>query len=194
MIFSPTPLAGAFIIDPEPRRDDRGSFTRLFCRREFEAHGLDADVAQANAAFTGARGIVRGLHFQFPPAAETKLIRCTHGAILDVIVDLRPESASYLEHIAVELTAGNGRSLYVPKRFAHGYQVLEDDTEVTYLVGEFYTPEAESGLRYDDPRLSIAWPLPVTDLSDKDRRWPPVADIEPTLRARMAGSSRVGPA
>lgn len=194
MIFTPTSLAGAFIIDPEARRDERGFFTRLFCQREFEAHGLDPTVVQANAAFNGARGIVRGLHFQYPPAAETKLIRCTHGAVADVIVDLRPESPTYLAHLVVELTAANRRSLYVPKRFAHGYQVLEDDTEVTYLVGEFYTPDAEGGLPYDDSRLAIPWPLPVTDLSAKDRRWSPLAVAEPALRSRMADPALVRPA
>jgi dTDP-4-dehydrorhamnose 3,5-epimerase len=194
MIFTETRLAGAFLIDAEPRRDARGSFTRLFCRHEFEAHGLDPRVAQANAAFNGPRGIVRGLHFQYPPAAETKLVRCSHGAILDVIVDLRPESPTFLEHIGVELTAANGRSLYIPKRFAHGYQVLEDNTEVTYLAGEFYTPEAEDGLAYDDPRLEIAWPQPITGMSDKDRRWPPLASAETALRARMTDPPEARPA
>ena len=112
------------------------------------------------------------MHFQFPPAAETKLVRCTRGAILDIIVDLRPESPTYLEHVAVELTADNHRALYVPERFAHGYQVLEDNTETSYQVGEFYTPGAEGGLRYDDPRLGLNWPLPVTEISDKDLAWP----------------------
>jgi dTDP-4-dehydrorhamnose 3,5-epimerase len=128
---------------------------------------------------------VRGLHFQYPPAAEAKLIRCSRGGVVDVIVDLRPESPTYLEHVAVELTAANLRSLYVPRRFAHGYQALEDNTEVTYLVDEFYTPEAEGGLAHDDPRLAIVWPLPVAGISDKDRQWPPLASAEPALRARM---------
>jgi dTDP-4-dehydrorhamnose 3,5-epimerase len=178
MIFTETKLAGAFIVDLELRGDDRGFFARAFCQREFEAHGLEPVIAQANISFNYRRGTVRGLHFQVPPHAETKFVRCTRGAILDVIVDLRPESPTYLQHVAVELTAANRRALYVPERFAHGYQVLEDDTETTYQVGEFYAPAAESGLRYNDPRLAIEWPLPVTDISDKDQRWPLLEQVE----------------
>ena len=140
MIFTETKLAGAFVIDLERREDDRGFFARTFCQHEFEEHGLKPVIAQANVAFNKRRGTLRGMHFQYPPAAETKLVRCTRGAILDIIVDLRPESPTYLEHVAVELTADNGRALYVPERFAHGYQVLEDATETSYQVGEFYTP------------------------------------------------------
>jgi dTDP-4-dehydrorhamnose 3,5-epimerase len=125
------------------------------------------------------------MHFQFPPAAETKFVRCTRGAIVDVIVDLRPESPTYLQHISVELTAGNRRGLYVPERFAHGYQVLEPETETTYQVGEFYTPSAEGGLRYSDPRLAIEWPLPPSEISDKDRDWPLLEVSEPAIRERM---------
>lgn len=187
MKFTETKLAGAFIIDLEPRGDDRGFFARSFCAREFEAHGLKPVIAQANISFNYRKGTVRGLHFQFPPAAETKFVRCSRGAIVDVIVDLRPESPTYLEHVAVELTAENRRGLYVPERFAHGYQVLEDNTETTYQVGEFYTPAAESGLRFDDARLAIAWPLPAGDMSDKDRRWPLLADAEAGIRERMQG-------
>ena len=185
MIFTETKLKGAFIVDLEPRGDDRGFFARAFCQREFDVRGLKPVVAQANISFNYQRGTVRGLHFQFPPAAETKFVRCSRGAILDVIVDLRPESPTYLEHVAVELTADNRRALYVPERFAHGYQVLEDDTETTYQVGEFYTPAAESGLRYSDWRLAVAWPLPVTDMSEKDRSWRVLEQAEPEIRARM---------
>lgn len=185
MIFTETALPGAFLVDLAARRDERGFFARSFCQREFGDRGLKPVVAQANIAFNRRRGTVRGLHFQFPPAAETKLVRCTRGAIHDVIVDLRPESPTYLQHVAVELTAGNHRALYVPERFAHGYQVLEDDTEVTYQVGAFYTPEAEGGLQYDDPRLGIAWPLVVTEISEKDRSWPALDDAEPAIRKRM---------
>jgi len=185
MLFTETALRGAFIIDLEPRSDERGFFARTFCQKEFEAHGLKPLIAQANLSFNYRRGTVRGLHFQFPPAAETKFVRCTRGAILDVIVDLRPESPTYLRHAAVELSAGNRRGLFVPERFAHGYQVLEDDTETTYQVGEFYTPAAESGLRYSDPKLAIAWPLPATDMSEKDRLWPLLEEAEPQIRARM---------
>lgn len=185
MIFTETTLPGAFVIDIDARRDERGFFARTFCQREFGERGLEPLVAQVNVAFNRRRGTLRGLHFQFPPVAETKLVRCTRGAIYDVIVDLRPESPTYLQHAAVELTAENRRSLYVPERFAHGYQVLADDTEVTYQVGEFYTPEQEGGLRHDDPRLAIAWPLPVSELSDKDTTWAALAEVEPVLRARM---------
>jgi dTDP-4-dehydrorhamnose 3,5-epimerase len=189
VLFRETPLAGAFIIDIDRRGDDRGFFARSFCQREFEQHGLKPLVAQCNVSFNVQRGIVRGLHFQFPPAAETKYIRCTRGAIVDIIVDLRPESPTFLQHIAVELTAENRRGLYVPERFAHGYQVLVDDTETTYQVGEFYTPEAESGLRFDDPALSIVWPLPPTGMSPKDRAWPLLKDSESEIRRRMAADA-----
>jgi dTDP-4-dehydrorhamnose 3,5-epimerase len=185
MIFTETKLRGAFIVDLEPRGDARGFFARAFCQREFEAHGLKPVIAQANISFNYKKGTLRGMHFQWPPAAETKFVRCSRGGILDVIVDLRPESATYLQHVAVELTADNRRGLYVPERFAHGYQVLEDNTETTYQVGEFYTPAAESGLRYSDWRLAIAWPLPVTDISEKDAAWKLLDEVEPELQARM---------
>ncbi len=185
MTFTETRLKGAFIVDLEPRGDDRGFFARSFCQREFEAHGLKPLIAQANISFNYRKGTVRGLHFQFPPAAETKFVRCSRGAIVDVIVDLRPESPTWLQHAAVELSADNRRGLYVPERFAHGYQVLEDGTETTYQVGEFYTPSAESGLRYSDPRLAIAWPLPASDMSPKDQAWALLEDVEPELRRRM---------
>jgi dTDP-4-dehydrorhamnose 3,5-epimerase len=186
MIFTETALAGAFIIDIEPRGDSRGFFARAFCQHEFEEHGLKPTIAQANLAYNATRGTLRGMHFQYPPAAETKLVRATRGAILDIIVDLRPESPTYLEHIAVELTADNHRALYVPERFAHGYQVLEDQTETSYQVGEFYAPEHEGGLRYDDPRLGLTWPLPVGEMSVKDAGWRLLDDIEGELKQRMA--------
>jgi dTDP-4-dehydrorhamnose 3,5-epimerase len=185
VIFAETHLAGAFVIELERREDDRGFFARAFCQHEFEEHGLEPVIAQANLAFNKRRGTLRGMHFQYPPAAETKLVRCTRGAIRDIIVDLRPESPTYLDHVSVELTADNRRALYVPERFAHGYQVLEDDTETTYQVGEFYAPEYEGGLRYDDARLALDWPLPVGELSDKDRAWPLLDDVEDELKTRM---------
>jgi dTDP-4-dehydrorhamnose 3,5-epimerase len=185
MIFEETQLAGAFVVGLERREDDRGFFARTFCQHEFADHGLKPTIAQANVAFNRQRGTLRGMHFQYPPAAETKLVRCTRGAILDIIVDLRPESPTYLGHVAVELTGDNHRALYVPERFAHGYQVLEDDTETTYQVGEFYTPAAEGGLKYDDPRLGLEWPLPVTELSPKDAAWKSLDEIEPELQAKM---------
>ncbi len=186
MIFTETKLSGAFVIDIERREDNRGFFARTFCQREFEEHGLEPVIAQANIAFNRRKGSLRGMHFQFPPAAETKLVRCTRGAIADVIVDLRSESPTYLHHVSVELTADNYRALYVPKRFAHGYQVLEDGTETSYQVGEFYAPGLEGGLRFDDPGLGLVWPLPVTEMSDKDRAWALLDEVGADLAARMA--------
>ena len=186
MIFTETKLKGAYLIDLERRDDSRGFFARTFCQNEFEAHGLKKTIAQANTAFSFNKGTLRGMHFQYPPAAETKLLRCTRGAILDIIVDLRPESPTYLDHIAVELTADNHRSLYVPERFAHGYQTLRDNTETSYQVGEFYTPGCEGGLLYSDPRLQLRWPLPVAVISEKDALWQSLDAIEPRLKAQMS--------
>jgi dTDP-4-dehydrorhamnose 3,5-epimerase len=146
-------------------------------------------IAQANVAFNHKIGTLRGMHFQFPPSAETKLVRCTRGAILDIIVDLRPESPTYLDHVAVELNEDNYRALYVPERFAHGYQVLRDKTETSYQVGEFYTPGSEGGLMYNDPRLGLRWPLPVSVMSDKDRAWKLLSEQEGELKARMSLSA-----
>jgi dTDP-4-dehydrorhamnose 3,5-epimerase len=186
MIFSETKLKGAFIIDVEHRRDNRGYFARAFCQREFTEHGLKPVIAQANIAFSTKKGTLRGMHFQYPPSAETKLVRCTRGAILDVIVDLRPESPTYLDHVAVELTAENCRAIYVPERFAHGYQVLEDGTETSYQVGEFYAPASEGILRYSDAQLKLQWPLPVTEISPKDAAATLLDEIEPELRRKMS--------
>jgi dTDP-4-dehydrorhamnose 3,5-epimerase len=186
MIFTETKLKGAFILDIEKREDSRGFFARVFCQNEMKAHGLNPTIAQANTAFNIQKGTVRGMHFQFPPAAETKLVRCTRGAILDIIVDLRPESPTYLQHIAIELNEDNYRALYVPERFGHGYQALRDKTETSYQVGEFYTPGTEGGLLYNDPRLGLEWPLPVSVISDKDRVWKPLSEQEAELRQKMS--------
>jgi dTDP-4-dehydrorhamnose 3,5-epimerase len=186
MIFTETKLAGAFILDLERREDNRGHFARTFCQNEFEALGLKPVIAQANAAFNKYKGTLRGMHFQFPPAAETKLVRATRGAIVDIIVDLRPESPTFLEHVAVELSADNYRALYVPERFAHGYQVLEDNTETSYQVGEFYTPSAEGGLSPFDPGLGLMWPIEVTEISDKDAQWAPLSEALEEIETRMA--------
>jgi dTDP-4-dehydrorhamnose 3,5-epimerase len=172
VIFTETKLKGAWLIDVEPRQDARGFFARSFCQTELAAHGLEFHVVQANVAMTLREGTVRGLHYQVPPAAEVKLMRCTRGAIYDVIVDLRSDSPTCRQHFGVELSAENRRSLLVPGGFAHGYQTLTDDAEVTYLVTEFYSPECERGLRYDDPALGIRWPLPVKEISSKDLSWP----------------------
>jgi dTDP-4-dehydrorhamnose 3,5-epimerase len=186
MIFTETTLPGAYIIDLELRTDSRGFFARAFCQQEFEAHGLKPIIAQANVAFNHQKGTLRGMHFQFPPAAETKVVRCSRGAILDIIVDLRPESPTYLQHIAVELNEENHRALYVPERFAHGYQALRDKTETSYQVGEFYTPGSEGGLLFTDPRLKLSWPLPVTEISEKDAAWPLLDMQEADLKNRMS--------
>ena len=188
MIFTTTALAGAYIIDLDRKEDSRGYFARAFCQKEFAEHGLKPVIAQANVAFNKKKGTLRGMHFQFPPAAETKLVRCTRGAILDIIVDLRPESPTYLQHVAVELNEDNARALYVPERFAHGYQVLRDATETSYQVGEFYTPGSEGGLRWDDPRLNLTWPLPVAVISEKDEVWEPLSRVEPEVKRRMTVS------
>jgi dTDP-4-dehydrorhamnose 3,5-epimerase len=192
MIFTETKLKGAFIVDIERREDRRGFFARAFCQQEFAAHGLKAVIVQANVGFNRLRGTVRGMHFQYPPAAETKYVRCSRGAVLDIIVDLRPESPTYLQHISVELSAENHRGIYVPERFAHGYQALEDNTETTYFVGEFYAVGCEGGLLYDEPRLQLQWPLPVTVISDKDRQWKPLSEVESELKARMSVGAEVG--
>jgi dTDP-4-dehydrorhamnose 3,5-epimerase len=186
MIFTETRLKGAFIIDLDRKTDERGFFARAFCQKEFRDHGLKSVIAQANIASNARRGTLRGMHFQYPPAAESKLVRCTRGAILDIIVDLRPESPTYLEHISVELNEENMTALYVPERFAHGYQVLRDNTDTSYQVGEFYTPNAEGGLRYDDPRLGLKWPLPASVISAKDQAFRPLSEIEDEVKRRMS--------
>lgn len=183
MQFHTTRFVGVYLIDLEPRSDDRGFFARAFCRNEMIAHGLSGEVVQANTAYTRQQGTVRGLHYQVPPAAETKLVRCLHGAVYDVIVDLRPESTTYRQHLGVELTADNRRQLVIPAGFAHGYQTLTDDAEILYLVSEFYTPDCERGLRYNDPALGITWPVPVTLVSDKDLGLPDVASLPAAVRA-----------
>ncbi len=172
MIFHATEITGAYVIDVEQRRDERGFFARAWCQREFAAHGLTAQVVQTNISYSKHRGTLRGMHFQRAPYAEAKLVRCTRGAIYDVIIDLRPDSPSYRRWIGVELSAATYRMLYVPEGCAHGFQTLVDDTEVTYQVSQFYTPDAEGGVRYNDAAFNIAWPLEVTVISDKDRQWP----------------------
>ena len=186
MIFSEAKLAGAYIVDVDRREDNRGHFFRTFCAEEFYAHGLKCTVAQANVSFNLKRGTLRGLHFQYPPAAETKFVRCTKGAVVDIIVDLRPESPTYLKHQAVELSSGNGRGLYIPQRFAHGFMTIEDNTELTYLTGEPHAPGAEGGLRYDDPVLKLDWPLPVHVISRRDTTWKPLLEMGDELISRMS--------
>lgn len=172
MKFERTAIDGVAILDLQEHGDQRGFFARSFCRDEFEANGLLPDVMQCNISYNHLAGTLRGMHFQLEPATEAKLVRCIAGAIVDIIVDLRPGSPTYLDHVAVELTAANRRSLYVPPMFAHGYQTLVDGTEVMYQVSERYTPGRERGLRYDDPALGLCWPLPVAAISEKDANWP----------------------
>lgn len=171
MKFLETSLATARLIELAPRGDDRGWFARSYCERTFEEAGLPTHWVQQNVSLTRQKGALRGMHFQHPPAAEDKLVRCLTGAIVDVIIDLRPDSPTYLQHEAFELTADNFRQLWVPKGFAHGFQTLTEDVAVTYLVSAFYTPEAEGGVRYDDPLFGIEWPLVVTETSPKDAAW-----------------------
>ncbi len=175
MIFSETPLPGAFVIDLGPHRDERGFFARTYCRREFEDHGLNPEVVQCNTSFNHQAGTLRGLHFQKPPASEAKLVRCVRGAIHDVIVDLRPDSPALGKHFTVTLTAENRRALYIPEAFAHGFQTLVDDSEIEYQMSAYYTPASGAGYRYDDPAFAIAWPLPVAAISAQDLAWPAFA-------------------
>jgi dTDP-4-dehydrorhamnose 3,5-epimerase len=186
VIFKETNLPGAFVIELQRLEDERGFFARAFSQDEFEEHGLNPVIAQANIAYNTKKGTLRGMHFQYPPAAESKLVRCTRGAILDIIVDLRPESPTYLDHFEVELDEDNHLALYVPERFAHGYQALQDGTETSYQVGEFYTPGTEGGLKYDDPSLGLSWPLPVEVISPKDQGWLPYEEIRAELEERMS--------
>jgi dTDP-4-dehydrorhamnose 3,5-epimerase len=172
MLFRPTALPGAYLIELEQIADERGFFARAFSRQEFEELGLVPDIAHANLSYNRRRGTVRGFHYQAQPAAEAKLIRCTRGAMHVVVVDARRSSAGYLHHIAVELSAENRHALYVPPECATAMQTLADDTEAYYQVSVPYAPEHERGLRYDDPLLEVHWPLPVTEISAKDRAWP----------------------
>ncbi len=172
MIFRETKLRGAYIIDVEPREDERGFFGRSFCQKEFKERGLKAEVAQCNVSFNRRKNTLRGMHFQLPPKAEAKLVRCTRGRIYDVIIDLRPGSPTYCQWEAVELTANNYRALYIPEAFAHGFQTLEDNSEVFYQMFEFYSPENSSGVRWDDPAFNIAWPLASPIISERDRAYP----------------------
>jgi dTDP-4-dehydrorhamnose 3,5-epimerase len=172
MKFVATPLAGAFVIELEELGDERGFFARSFCGREFRAHGLDAAVAQCNVSFNRKRGTLRGLHYQAEPHAEAKLVRCTRGAIWDVIVDLRPGSATVRRWFAAELSAENRRALYAPAGFAHGFQTLADDSEVLYQMSESYHAELARGVRWNDPGLAVPWPIAQPIVSERDRALP----------------------
>lgn len=172
MRFTPTALDGPVVVSLDQMVDDRGFFARTFCREEFEAAGLSPVVEQCNVSFNHLAGTLRGMHWQSEEAPEAKLVRCVRGAVLDVVVDVRPGSPTYLQHVAVELTADNREALYVPPLFAHGYLTLVDSCEVTYQVSHAYAPGTERGLRYDDPALAIDWPVAVSTISPKDAAWP----------------------
>ena len=178
MIITKTHIADVAIIDLELREDDRGFFARTFDVAEFEAAGLNPAVEQCNASFNHKAGTLRGMHYQLAYAPEIKLVRCIRGAIVDKIVDMRPDSETYLQHVSVELTAENRRALYVPAMFAHGYQTLVDGTEVTYQVTGKYTPDAERGQRWNDPALKLDWPLEVSTISSKDANWALLEDVK----------------
>jgi dTDP-4-dehydrorhamnose 3,5-epimerase len=172
LIFTETAIKGAFVIEIKKIEDERGFFGRSWCQKELEEHGLIARVVQANVSYNKQKGTLRGMHFQLDPYAETKLVRCTRGAIYDIIIDLRPDSPTYKQWIGVELTADNYKMLFVPENFAHGFITLEDNTEVTYQVSQFYTPGSERGIRWDDPSFNIKWPIEPTVISQKDRSHP----------------------
>lgn len=171
MVFTETKLKDAYLIDLERLEDERGYFARSWCQREFLAHGLDPKMVQCNVSFNKKRGTLRGMHYQLPPFAEAKLVRCTRGALYDVIIDLRRNSSTFLQWFAVELTAENSRMLYIPKGFAHGFQTMEDNTEVFYQMSEFYSPEHARGLRWSDPLFKIDWPDAERTISAKDKRY-----------------------
>ncbi|PNG25024.1 dTDP-4-dehydrorhamnose 3,5-epimerase [Methylocella silvestris] len=178
MIFSKTNINGVLLVVPQRREDDRGYFARTFCRDEFADRGL-TDFAQCSVSFNLRKGTVRGMHFQRAPHAETKLVRCVRGAVFDVVVDLRPLSPTFRQWLGFELDAANGYALYVPQDVAHGFQTLQDETEVFYMISPAYTPGRGAGLRFDDPAISIGWPLPVSVIADADRSWPLLADWRP---------------
>jgi dTDP-4-dehydrorhamnose 3,5-epimerase len=172
MRFTETKLMGAWVIDPSPHEDNRGRFMRAWCIRVFGEQGIEFLPVQANLGFSERKGTVRGMHYQEAPALEAKLIRCTRGALFDVVLDLRPESSSFKEWYGTVLSADNGRMLYVPERCAHGYQTLENATEMYYMASEFYVPESARGVRFDDPVFNIQWPLAATAVSEQDLQWP----------------------
>ena len=175
MIFKETKLPGAFVIDLEMHADNRGFFARTFCRNELAAHGLVDDVAQANMSLSKTRGTLRGMHFQKAPHEETKLVRCTRGALYDVIIDLRSDSPTFKQWVGIELSADNYRMLFVPRNFAHGFITLTDNTEANYMVSQFYAPGSELGIRWNDPQFGIQWPVDVRVISEKDASWPDFA-------------------
>jgi dTDP-4-dehydrorhamnose 3,5-epimerase len=184
MIFTETVLKGAFVIDVEPVNDERGMFARTWCQQEFEAQGLKVSWVQGNISLSKRKGTLRGMHFQIAPHEEVKLVGCTRGAIHDVIVDLRPTSPTYGHHVGLTLSAENRRMLYIPERFAHGFLTLEDNTEVSYHMSEFYAPTSARGFRWDDPTFGIQWPETIVVMSEKDRSWPVFPSRQGVLHER----------
>lgn len=172
MIFTETKLKGAFIVDIQPHEDERGFFARSWCEDEFKRHGLNPNLAQCNISFNKKRGTLRGMHYQVEPYPEVKLVRCTMGSIYDVIIDLRKDSSTFKQWFAVDLTAQNRRALYIPEGFAHGFQTLEDNTEVFYQMSEFYHPECARGVRWDDPEFGVEWKFPLVGMSLRDCQYP----------------------
>ena len=172
MIFRQTRIAGVWVIEPIMHKDDRGHFFRAWCLQEFADHGINFVPVQENLGFSNRAGTVRGMHFQAEPAVEAKLVRCTRGGIFDVALDLRPDSPTFREWFGIELTARNGCMLYLPEGCAHGYQAMEDQTEMTYMTSQYYTPTAVRGARFDDPTFAIQWPLEIASISNQDRNWP----------------------
>jgi dTDP-4-dehydrorhamnose 3,5-epimerase len=183
MIFTELALKGVYLIEPERREDERGFFDRTFCIEEFSAHGLDPAVAQCNVSYNRRRGTLRGLHYQAPPYAEAKLVRCTAGAVFDVVVDIRPSSPTFKRWLGVELSAENRKMLYIPESFAHGFQTLEDHTELFYQMSKAYVPPAGRGIRWNDSTLAISWPLSHPIISTRDATLPSWADLvrEPSV-------------
>jgi dTDP-4-dehydrorhamnose 3,5-epimerase len=184
VIFTETPLAGAFVIEPEPLEDSRGLFARTWCRTEFQERGLETRIAQCSTSLNTTRGTLRGMHYQGSPYGETKIVRCTRGSMYDVIIDLRPESPTFTRHFGLVLTADNHRMVYVPTGFAHGFQTLEDGTELFYQVSEVYAPEYARGVRWNDPVFGIQWPDADRIIVDRDRNYP---DFRPESLAGRDG-------
>lgn len=191
MIFTPTKIKSAWIVDLDLKEDNRGFFARSFCINEFRDHGLNASIAQINVGYTLKRGGLRGLHYQLPPHQEIKIVRCTRGAVFDVVLDLRFDSPTFKQWVGCELTSENRRIMVVPEGCAHGYLALEDDAEVEYMTTAAYAPQAARGVRYDDPIFSVEWPIPVTVTSEADRSWPDFQDcVAEVLVARSENAHR----
>ena len=190
MKFVLTPLEDAFIVKPEPNIDFRGSFARLWCQQTFQAQGLDAQLTQISLSTNQLKGTIRGLHFQWPPSQEAKLVRCQRGKVFDVIVDMRPDSKTFTQHFAIELNSNSQLALYIPQGFAHGFQTLQDDCELHYMMTDDYQPDLYGGVRFDDPAFSINWPLPVTAIHQRDRTYP---DFDAVQYTKQVNSRKENP-